>query len=196
MTSIGERLRRQRLQNRMSIEKIALDTKIGARLLEAIEAEQFEKLPGGVFRRSFVLQYAKALGLDPDEIAAELKQLNQFDEVPAIPTPEMIRGVQRKANYAFGIPDVLNGLGGSTLGSLLAAVCVMMICALIYSWLQTPRVPKTETARKPPEIVKTKPPEPVREQASREQAPPSVEGAPVRVGLSAEEKTWISISSD
>src|SRR5947199_3191680 len=87
MTSIGERLRRQRLQNRMSIEKIALDTKIGARLLEAIEAEQFEKLPGGVFRRSFVLQYARALGIDPEEIAAELKQLSQFDDIQVIPVP-------------------------------------------------------------------------------------------------------------
>ena len=43
MTSIGETLRRQRLQNRISLEKVALETKIGVRLLEAIEAEQFEK---------------------------------------------------------------------------------------------------------------------------------------------------------
>ena len=63
MTSIGERLRRQRLQNRISLERVSLETKIGIRLLEAIEAGQFEKLPGGVFRRSFVLQYARALEL-------------------------------------------------------------------------------------------------------------------------------------
>src|SRR5919201_504117 len=89
MTSIGERLRHQRLQNRISLEKISTETKIGVRLLEAIEAEQFEKLPGGVFRRSFVLQYSRALGMDPEEIAGELKQLNQFDDVPATPTPEI-----------------------------------------------------------------------------------------------------------
>src|SRR4029077_18851283 len=74
MTSIGDRLRRQRLQNRISLETVSLETKIGVRMLEAIEAEQWEKLPGGVFRRSFVLQYAKALGVDPDEIASDLKQ--------------------------------------------------------------------------------------------------------------------------
>jgi cytoskeleton protein RodZ len=204
MTSIGDRLRRQRLQSRISLETVSLETKIGVRMLEAIEADQFEKLPGGVFRRSFVLQYAKALGVDTDEIAAELKQLNQFDEVPAIPTPEMIRGSERKD--AFGFPDILNGLEGSTIGSLLAAVGVMMICALIYSWLQTPRAPRTEMARTPPAAVQPKTPqpkapEPVREQASREQRPPieaapAVETAPVRVGLSAEEKTWISVKSD
>src|SRR2546428_13183488 len=85
MTSIGERLRRQRLQNRMSLEKISLETKIGVRMLEAIEAEQFDKLPGGVFRRSFVLQYARALGLDSDEIGGEVQQLNQFDDAARAP---------------------------------------------------------------------------------------------------------------
>src|SRR3954469_21876403 len=101
MTSIGERLRRQRLQNRQSLEKVALETKIGVRMLEAIEAEQFDKLPGGVFRRSFVLQYARALGVAPDEIAESLKQLTQFDEVPAIPTAEMIRGQQAEPSRGF-----------------------------------------------------------------------------------------------
>ena len=89
MASIGERLRSQRLQNKISLDKISVDTKIGVRLLEAIEAEEFEKLPGGVFRRSFVLQYAQALGVDPDEFAEELNQLTKFDDVPALPTPEM-----------------------------------------------------------------------------------------------------------
>src|SRR6266700_1640243 len=88
MTSIGERLRRERLQNKLSLEKISLETKIGVRLLEAIEAEQFEKLPGGVFRRSFVLQYARALGIDPDALSGELQQLSQFDDVAVAPAPQ------------------------------------------------------------------------------------------------------------
>jgi cytoskeleton protein RodZ len=201
MTSIGDRLRRQRLQKRISLESVSLETKIGVRMLQAMEADQFEKLPGGVFRRSFVLQYAKALGLETEEIAAELKQLTAFDEVPAIPTPEMIRAMERKPSYTFRFPAVLSGLGGSTVGSLLAAVGVMMVCALIYSWLQTPRVPQTEVARTQPRVADTRPaeanPPMVREQASREPAPSAVaDAAPVQVSLSAEEKTWISISSD
>src|SRR3982751_5727869 len=103
MTSIGETLRRQRLQNRISLEKISLDTKIGVRLLEAIEAGQFEKLPGGVFRRSFVLQYARALGLDPEEVSAELDQLHQFDEVPSLPVPPVngAPGQKPAATFTF-----------------------------------------------------------------------------------------------
>src|SRR5260370_10100942 len=101
MTSIGERLRRHRLQNGTSLEKVSLETKIGVRLLEAIEASQFEKLPGGVFRRSFVLQYARALDLDPEEIAAELNQLNQFDEMPALPAADAVAARGQKAAPAF-----------------------------------------------------------------------------------------------
>src|SRR5579863_8986283 len=110
MISIGEKLRRQRLQRRISIEKISLDTKIGVRLLEAIEAEQFEKLPGGVFRRSFVLQYAKALGLDPEEIAADLAHLTEFDEVPAVPTVEMLKERDRQFASGFTFRGDVSGM--------------------------------------------------------------------------------------
>src|SRR5258708_30664224 len=122
MTSIGETFRRQRLQNKLSLDQISLETKIGIRLLEAIEAEQFEKLPGGVFRRSFVLQYARALGLDPDEIAVELKQLTDFDDVPAIPIAPTASAGEDPSGFGFLLRPDLSGIGGSTLGSLIAAV--------------------------------------------------------------------------
>jgi len=205
MTSIGEKLRRQRLQNRISIEKVSLDTKIGIRLLEAIEAEQFGKLPGGVFRRSFVLQYAQALGLDPEEIAADLSHLTEFDEVPAVPTIDMLRERDRKYASGFTFRGDLGGLSRSTIGSLIAAVGVMMACALIYSWWQAPRqatAAKVETAPAPapaPAQTQEAPPQsPSADQpvAAAPQIPPADSGAPIRVGLSADEKTWISISSD
>jgi cytoskeleton protein RodZ len=199
MTSIGDRLRRQRLQNRISLETVSLETKIGVRLLEAIEAEQFEKLPGGVFRRSFVLQYAKALGLDPEEIAPELKQLNQFDDAPTMPTADMIRSVERRGISGFGLPAVTSG-PGSTIGSLLAAIGVMMVCAFVYSWMQTPRevrdAPRKEIAAAAPVAPAAVPPAKITAESRTQAADLNTDGAPVRVGLSAGEKTWISISSD
>jgi cytoskeleton protein RodZ len=203
MTSIGEKLRRQRLKNKISIEKVSLDTKIGVRLLEAIEAEQFEKLPGGVFRRSFVLQYARALGLDPEEIAADLSHLTDFDEAPAVPTIDMIKERDRKFDSGFSFFG--DGLSRSTIGSLLAAVGVMMACALIYSWWQSPRpataakveIPAAATAPAPPaRTEEAPPPTPSADQTAAAEPQIPTDGAPVRVGLSADEKTWISISSD
>jgi cytoskeleton protein RodZ len=203
MTSIGERLRRQRLQNKISLDQVALDTKIGVRMLEAIEAEQFDKLPGGVFRRSFVLQYARALGLDPEEIAAELKQLNHFDEAPPIPTADMIPSREPSRQWGFPFAD-LNAMQGSTLGSLLAAVGVIMVCALVYSWLQAPsQVAQTPVRQTAPPMTQG-PASPGGEKQAADQSPApgepgeaaSVSDAPVRVDLNAGEEVWISISTD
>jgi len=214
MTSIGETLRRERLQNRLSLEKISLETKIGVRLLEAIEAEQFEKLPGGVFRRSFVLQYARALGVDPDEITAELQQLNQFDEVAVTPAPQAHAAADDHEGFGYQLRGDLRGVGGSTLGSLIAAIGVMLACALIYSWWQTPpeahnskvAIASTEPP-KPTAPVQPPAPAPATQAPAPDpvpvpvQPPPAVVAAAastaaLRVGLSADEKTWISISSD
>jgi cytoskeleton protein RodZ len=221
MTSIGEKLRRQRLQNRISIEKVALETKIGVRLLEAIEAERFEKLPGGVFRKSFILQYAKALGIDSDEIEGDLQRLASFDDVPAMPTADMVQTRDQTSSIHFSLGG--DGMSGSTVGSLLAAVGVIMVCALIYSWWQTPRpatakveiasgaLPQNAAAPAPPAPVtvsdrapavvsnpapaaSNQAPAPATEPVAA--APPSADAAAVRVGLSADEKTWVSISSD
>jgi len=219
MTSIGERLRRQRLQNGTSLEKVSLETKIGVRLLEAIEASQFEKLPGGVFRRSFVLQYARALDLDPEEIAAELNQLNQFDEMPALPAADAIAAREQKAGPAFSFRGDLGGFSGSTIGSLIAAVGVIMACALIYTWWQSagpakvqsaaaPAAPHAEVvvpaAPAPPPTVAPTPaaaePTPVPAPVPATPVPSAMltpgDPAHVRVGLSADEKTWVSVSSD
>jgi cytoskeletal protein RodZ len=209
MTSIGERLRRQRLQNRISLERVSLETKIGVRLLEAIEAGQFEKLPGGVFRRSFVLQYARALDLDPDEIAGELDQLNQFDEVPPLPIADTVNGQSPNSGAGFSFRGELSEMRGSTMGSLIAAVGVIMVCALIYNWWQTPRAAKVETSAVQPVghataaeplPAATSPvpsaPAPVARVPEAASAPAQADGSHLRVGLSADEKTWISISSD
>jgi len=212
MTSIGERLRHQRLQKKISLERVSLETKIGVRLLEAIEAGQFEKLPGGVFRRSFVLQYARALQLDPDEIAGELNQLNQFDEVPAMPTADVNNGQDQNSGSAFAFREDFSELRGSTIGSLLAAVGVIMACALIYNWWQSPSSAKVQTPRVQPAAaappIATPVPVPVAPAPASpaptpqptapvsQPSPAPSDTAHVRVGLSADETTWVSISSD
>jgi cytoskeleton protein RodZ len=57
----------------VSLEEISSATKIGLRLLEAIEREDFSKLPGGIFSRSFIRTYARYLGLDEDRVVAEFQ---------------------------------------------------------------------------------------------------------------------------
>ena len=78
MDGIGDALRSERLRLGLPLEQIATQTKIGQYHLQAIEANQFDRLPGGLLTRSFLRQYAQVLGLDADEVVASFKQ--QFEE--------------------------------------------------------------------------------------------------------------------
>ena len=71
MSAFGENLRREREMRGVSLAEISQATKIGARMLDAVETERFERLPGGVFNAAFVRQYARYLGLDEDRVVAE-----------------------------------------------------------------------------------------------------------------------------
>jgi cytoskeletal protein RodZ len=66
----GTFLRQAREQRGLSLQQLALTTKISARVLEALERNDPSKLPGGIFSRSFVRAYAREVGLDPDAAVA------------------------------------------------------------------------------------------------------------------------------
>lgn len=71
MAKFGETLRRERELRNVSLEEISASTKISRRFLSAIESEEFDKLPGGVFNRGFVRAFAQYLGLDEEKLVAE-----------------------------------------------------------------------------------------------------------------------------
>lgn len=77
MGSFGEHLRREREMRGISLEEIVATTKIGRRLLVALEEEQFELLPGGIFNKSYVRAYARCVGIDEDAAVAEYLQAAQ-----------------------------------------------------------------------------------------------------------------------
>jgi cytoskeleton protein RodZ len=72
--TFGERLRREREMRNISLEQIAAVTKIGTRLLHALEDEQFDQLPGGIFNKGYVRAYAKYIGIDEEQAVAEYLQ--------------------------------------------------------------------------------------------------------------------------
>lgn len=61
-------LRGSRAKKGLSLEQIAETTKISMRFLKAIEDEEFDKLPGGIFNTSYLKQYAVAIGFDPAKL--------------------------------------------------------------------------------------------------------------------------------
>ena len=70
MESIGRYLRRERELRQVSLEELAQTTRIPFKMLQHIEDDDFEKLPGEVFARGFLKCYARALGIGSDEVLA------------------------------------------------------------------------------------------------------------------------------
>jgi curved DNA-binding protein CbpA len=65
----GELLRQFREQKGISLRAISASSKVGVRFFEYIEADRHADLPARVYLRSFLQEYARAVGLDPNGIA-------------------------------------------------------------------------------------------------------------------------------
>lgn len=65
--TIGEQLRIAREERGIPLREISDQTRIQVRYLEAIETNDYKRLPGGIFNRSFVKAYAKYVGYDEKE---------------------------------------------------------------------------------------------------------------------------------
>jgi cytoskeleton protein RodZ len=86
MGSFGERLQREREMRGITLEEIADSTKIGTRSLRALEQEDFDKLPGGIFNKGFVRAYARYLGIDEEQAVADFLAAAGEPEQP-LPSP-------------------------------------------------------------------------------------------------------------
>ncbi len=73
--SVGEQLRKGREACGLQVAEIAQTLKLGARQVEALEAGDWQGLPGQTFVRGFVRNYARVVQLDPAPLMAQLDQV-------------------------------------------------------------------------------------------------------------------------
>jgi cytoskeleton protein RodZ len=90
VSSFGDKLRREREMRGVTLEEISESTKIGTRSLRALEQEDFEKLPGGIFNKGFVRAYSRFLGLDEDQTVADFDLAWNEHESAKGPAPELL----------------------------------------------------------------------------------------------------------
>ena len=90
--AFGERLRRQRRHKNLSLTEIAAATKVGASHYAALERGDCSRWPGGVYNRAFIRAYANAVGLDPDETAAEFAECFESGSFTIPQTGEITAG--------------------------------------------------------------------------------------------------------
>ena len=71
MGEFGDKFRKEREKKDLSLDDVSNVTKISSRMLQAIEEEHFDLLPGGVFNKGFIRAYAKHLGLNDDDAVTD-----------------------------------------------------------------------------------------------------------------------------
>jgi cytoskeleton protein RodZ len=71
VASFGVRLKELREQRGITLEEISSTTKIGTRMLVALEQDHFDQLPGGVFNKGFIRAYARCVGMDEEQAIAD-----------------------------------------------------------------------------------------------------------------------------
>jgi cytoskeletal protein RodZ len=119
--NFGERLKRERELREVSPNEIVVATRISLRFLEALENEDWKKLPGGVFNRGFVRAIARYLGLDEEALLAEYDLAHGDQSAEAPPAPEN------------RIPSPPKWVAAAlALGAL--AVIAALIAAGVYGW--------------------------------------------------------------
>lgn len=73
VSTIGDRLKAAREAKKLSLDEIASKTRIPIRHLQHIEDEEWDQLPAPTYSIGFTRAYANAIGLNGNEVAAELR---------------------------------------------------------------------------------------------------------------------------
>src|SRR5205807_7351365 len=85
--NFGERLKREREIREVSLDELTKATRISARFVEALENEDWAKLPGGVFGHGFVRTIARYLGLNEEALLGEYDSARAERSLPMPPKP-------------------------------------------------------------------------------------------------------------
>jgi transcriptional regulator with XRE-family HTH domain len=69
--ALGERLKRQRERQRITLQQISQNSKVPASLFAGLEAGDCSRWPAGLYARAYVRAYADAIGLNADDTVEE-----------------------------------------------------------------------------------------------------------------------------
>lgn len=152
--TFGPRLRRERERRGISIQTIAAATKVGADLWEGLERNDFSRWPSGIFARAFVRDYARVVGLEPEELVDEFcrlfplgdrrtdrlikAQAELIGHEPALEEPAMLpAGGDRRSAAPRTQPDYLR-LAPRAVAAFVDAAAVLLLGATSALLFDTP----------------------------------------------------------
>jgi cytoskeleton protein RodZ len=153
----GRLLAQLRAERKLSTADVAQRLKYGVRQIEALEAEEFDKLPGATFVRGMVRGYAKLLETDPEPVLDALDQRYIPGEVDL--------DLRDK-----GIPFARTGKRGTRTYLALSVLALVVVAGVLYEWragafpwarFESSTPPPQAQAKAPPVIPLAAPPAPI-----------------------------------
>ena len=87
MSTVGEILKKKRLENNLELAELSEATKISINFLRAIENNEFKRLPKGIFPKMFIRAYAKQVGLDENKIVQLFYEQIALSDVTIVESP-------------------------------------------------------------------------------------------------------------
>jgi len=180
MGSFGENLRRERDVRGVSLREIAEGTKISVRFLQALEEDRLDVLPGGLFPRAFVRQYALFLGLDPEKVVTEFVAAHGE---PVVPERKVAPAPERRPRISLG-------------RVFLGAVAVLAVVLTMRRGREAERVrpqPTPAAVAAAPAVLPTD-----RVYPSPELAPAAAEetGDGLVLTMTAQQDCWVEVRAD
>lgn len=218
MESFGKRLKREREKRKITLDDISVSTKIATRFLVALEEDQFDQLPGGIFNKGFVRSYARHLGLDETQTIADFVAASEpvVPEVLPQDAPELAAMAERVPESAR------KSEGGIPWGIFAIVLLVLAVCFALWGFhsREKTHVPRTspvstgaeksspiqqttqadedkpasaETTGAPPPA---KPPEPVPGMARESASPSAAATDGFLLLVKARQDSWVAITAD
>jgi cytoskeletal protein RodZ len=138
---LPERLHAARERKGVDLYRAERDTKIRARYLRALEEGEYAELPGAVYTKGFLRNYALYLGLDPEDVVRQWKRERGDMHVPAEPVLAVPRPLEAPRQ----------GLTFSPVIVVAAMLTVLIAVFAVYIGIQLVRFSK------PPTIAVTTP---------------------------------------
>lgn len=197
---IGERLRNAREAKGLSLQAMEGITRIRAVYLQALEDEQFDRLPAPVYAKGFLRTYAGALGLNPEQLVeqyagafgAPAQSIVGVHPVEIPIRPAVPRSPLRRAATLAGI-------------FLLAGLVVVGIFGYLQLRQFSQPVPP-ETVTPPPAVPKSSAepvtpnprlPEPPPAETEAERPPPVTQPVGgINVEVRASDASWLRVVAD
>jgi cytoskeleton protein RodZ len=200
----GAELAHLREKRGMSIGEIANRLKFAPRQLEALEADDYARLPGTTFVRGMIRSYAKFLETDPQPLLDAFARTHVAEPVP-------------EPAFARPVPFPDGRTRSTRIYLALSAVLVMAVAMVVYEWLfGEPETAAPAAAEKPvaqPQVPAPAPQQPAvadeapasaatsapAEEAPKPESPsPASAAAGVaadgsKISLAFEQQSWVEV---